>query len=83
MKKLALLLLALPLSACASVNPECAYSWVDDSCGQYYLSYQYPRLAPGDYAEGSGYINGTGAPLALTHWGMASAMALISLPARR
>jgi len=72
MKKLALLLLALPLSACASVNPGCAYAWVDDSCGQYYLAYQYPRLAPGKYEEGTRYINGTSAPLGYSHWGMVS-----------
>jgi len=50
MKKLVLLLLGLPLVGCTSanpINPECAYRWVADSCGQYYLTYGYPNPATG------------------------------------
>lgn len=71
-KRLALVLFALPLSACASVDPGCVYAWVNASCGQYYLTYQYPQLVPGKYEDGSGYINGTGAPLGSSHWSIAS-----------
>jgi hypothetical protein len=78
MKPLALLLLALPLAACATgptINPQCAYTWVDDSCGKYYLSYQYPRT-PGNYEGDHGFINDTaplGAP-SVSHWRMSTSI---------
>jgi hypothetical protein len=67
MKKLALLLLLLPASACAPpVSPECAYRWVDDSCGKYLVYYQYPQLVPAGQSPGYNNAN-SNSPTVMPH----------------